>query len=52
MDSTDLRGIIRQDARGPQGIAEIVAPALEFGGQAAIDGKRRAAEDVADGDQM
>jgi hypothetical protein len=52
MDGTDLCRIIRQDPRGPEGVAEIMTPALEFGGQAAVDGPRRTTEDAVEGDQM
>jgi hypothetical protein len=49
---TNFAGIIREYARRPQGIAEVVAPALEFGGKAAVHGKNAVTEGVIDGDQM
>jgi len=52
VDGTNLAGIVREYACGPQRIPEIVASSLEFGGQAAIDGKDTATEGVVDGDQM
>jgi hypothetical protein len=49
---TNFAGIIREYARRPQGIAEVVAPALEFGGEAAVNGKDAVTKGLIDGDQM
>jgi hypothetical protein len=49
---TNFAGIIREYARRPQGIAEVVAPVLELGGEAAVDGQHAVTKGVIDGDQM
>ena len=45
----NLLRLVRQDSRGPQGISEVVAALLEFGGETAVDGQDTAAEEILDG---
>ena len=47
VDGANLLGLVGEDARGPQGIAEIVAALLEFGGEATVDGHDGPCEETA-----
>jgi hypothetical protein len=52
MDATDLVGLIGQDPRGPQGVAQIVTAPLQLRGETTIDGEGGAGPEVVDGAQM
>ena len=47
-----LAGIVSQDARGPQRVAEVVAPRLQLRGHAPVEGAYAPVEEVVEGDQM
>lgn len=52
VDRTDLTWRVGQNPSRPQRVTEIMAPGLEFGSQATVNGADASTEEVVDGDQM
>lgn len=52
MNRPNLLRLIGEDPRGPQGIAEVVAPALELGGKSSVDGEGAAGEELVDAEGL